>query len=232
MTNTIETLTTKETNQFTKLDAIIVAGAKTFMEVGDALMKVRDAKLYRAKFATFEEYTESRGVSIRQAYRYMVAAETAKELKNVTRVSHDSDPINIEVIEGASENALNELAKTAPEKRAKVAAKAAKNNGGKLTTKSIKEAAAELDHKAKPIVDVEPVKKELPAPAPVETEKPMTPGLFETTIQLMEARIPAELKDRVKYVSVLQRATVRQMKYGKPAEGILSNLDAYTSKAA
>jgi hypothetical protein len=223
------------------------------MEVGDALMKVRDAKLYRAKFATFEEYTESRGVSIRQAYRYMAAAETAKELKNVTNVSHDSDPINIEVIEGASENALNELAKTDPEKRAKVAAKAAKNNGGKLTAKAIKEAAAELDHKAKPIVDVEPVKKELPAPsdnyegqpdipdhyeasvtppAPAETEKPMTPGLFETTIQLMEARIPAELKDRLKYVSVLQRATVRQMKYGKPAEGILSNLDAYTSKAA
>jgi len=52
------------------------------------------------------------------------------------------------------------------------------------------------------------------------------PQGYRNRLIVRQARYPAAPP------RTLQRATVRQMKYGKPAEGILSNLDAYTSKAA
>jgi hypothetical protein len=54
----METLSTSETADWRRFREEIKAGQKTFVEVGLKLMQVRDRRLYRIDFATFEDYCE------------------------------------------------------------------------------------------------------------------------------------------------------------------------------
>ena len=54
----------------------IERGLATFVEVGQALLEVRDGRLYRAEHGTFEDYCRERwGMSDRRARQLMTAAE-------------------------------------------------------------------------------------------------------------------------------------------------------------
>ena len=53
---TIDALTMQETNRKAELEATIERGMQTFVEVGLALMEIRDERLYRDEFRAFEEY--------------------------------------------------------------------------------------------------------------------------------------------------------------------------------
>lgn len=57
-------------------EAIIERGEKTFMEVGKALFRIRDERLYRADFDTFEDYCQGRWHwTARRGRQLMEAAE-------------------------------------------------------------------------------------------------------------------------------------------------------------
>src|SRR3954468_15009600 len=45
---------------FKQLELVIERGLHTFVEVGQALLEIRDRKLYRAEYPTFEEYCKQR----------------------------------------------------------------------------------------------------------------------------------------------------------------------------
>ncbi|MEU3096581.1 hypothetical protein ABZ690_17735, partial [Streptomyces sp. NPDC006967] len=63
-------LTSDEHASLTENEAVIERGIKTFYEVGTALADIRDRKLYRADYGTFEEYAEKRWqMSRRRAYQ-------------------------------------------------------------------------------------------------------------------------------------------------------------------
>lgn len=53
-------LTKPERKELTQYEDVIARGSKTFIEVGNALAAIRDAKLYRAEFETFEKYCHER----------------------------------------------------------------------------------------------------------------------------------------------------------------------------
>lgn len=53
-------LTVKETARLTELEAVIEKGVNTFIEVGDALLIIREEKLYRNEHETFEVYCRVR----------------------------------------------------------------------------------------------------------------------------------------------------------------------------
>lgn len=53
-------LTAAETDLLATAEAVIERGLRTFFEVGDALMLVRENRLYRGTHATFEEYCQAR----------------------------------------------------------------------------------------------------------------------------------------------------------------------------
>lgn len=58
------------------MEGIIEGGLQTFVEVGSALMEIRNSRLYRASHATFEDYCRQRwGMSRIHAHR-MIEAET------------------------------------------------------------------------------------------------------------------------------------------------------------
>ena len=63
-------------------EAVIERGLKTFCEVGEALMAIRDGRLYRESHSTFEAYCTSRwGMSRPYAYNLMDAAGVVINLR-------------------------------------------------------------------------------------------------------------------------------------------------------
>lgn len=75
-------LTPTEQNHLKFYEAKIEKGLKTFIEVGESLLKIKNEKLYRQSHSTFEEYCEKRwNIGIRQSQRLMNAAEVVKNLK-------------------------------------------------------------------------------------------------------------------------------------------------------
>jgi len=68
-------LTKLEAGKLSELESVIERGLPTFTEVGDALMGIRDGKLYRQTHGTFENYCRERwGFSKRHANRLVGAA--------------------------------------------------------------------------------------------------------------------------------------------------------------
>ncbi len=75
------TLTRGEALRLDELETTIDAGLKTFVDVGLALMEIRDSRLYRESYGTFEDYCQNRwGMVRRHANRLIVAAGVIENL--------------------------------------------------------------------------------------------------------------------------------------------------------
>ncbi|MHB1036056.1 MAG: hypothetical protein ACYC35_16765 [Pirellulales bacterium] len=61
---------------------MIDRGQKTFLEVGQALAKIRDGRLYRQKFTTFEQYCQERWGYKRTYVHYLT--EAAKTVETIS----------------------------------------------------------------------------------------------------------------------------------------------------
>lgn len=114
------------------------------MALAQALAEIRDKKLYRAGFSTFEEYCRQKwGFSKQRAYQLLEGAETVKSLPAKSQPLVDS------------ERQARALALVPPEQRAEVLEAA--NASGKVTAASITTAAQketaiiELDKTGYPI---------------------------------------------------------------------------------
>lgn len=69
-------------------EQIIKDGLETYMKVGYALMEIRDNRLYRKEFKTFEDYCQEKwGRSRRWAYHMIEASSVAGILQNVNHGS-------------------------------------------------------------------------------------------------------------------------------------------------
>lgn len=67
--------------RLTELEAVIERGRQTFVEVGLALLEIRDSRLYRESHPTFEDYCRERwGWSRIHAHRQIEAAQVAAML--------------------------------------------------------------------------------------------------------------------------------------------------------
>lgn len=70
-----------EQNELERCEVVIKQGLETFIEVGTALMTIRDKRLYRANHATFEDYCRGVwGMDKRYANRLIAASETISHL--------------------------------------------------------------------------------------------------------------------------------------------------------
>lgn len=74
-------LSTTEVERLSALETTIEHGLQTFVEVGNALMEIRDGRLYRAEYGTFDEYSHERwGMSKTHANRFIEAAQVVENL--------------------------------------------------------------------------------------------------------------------------------------------------------
>ena len=73
-----------ERRSLTELEAIIERGQQTFVEVGQALMEIRDGRLYKEQgHATFEDYCQKRwGWQRRHGYELIQAAEVFANVRS------------------------------------------------------------------------------------------------------------------------------------------------------
>ncbi len=74
-------LSAQEQAELANVEATIRAGLATFIEVGKALVWIRDTKLYRGEFKTFEAYCAARwNIKKAYAFRLMAAASVVEDL--------------------------------------------------------------------------------------------------------------------------------------------------------
>lgn len=76
-----EVITLEEATRLGELERIVETGLTVFVAVGNALLEIRDRRLYRQNFRTFEAYCRDRwGMNRFYAHRIIDAAEVANNL--------------------------------------------------------------------------------------------------------------------------------------------------------
>jgi hypothetical protein len=140
MAEELAPLTKGELDRLTVLEATVDSGLKSFIEVGNALIEIRDSGLYRDTHGTFEAYCDARyGFSRRRGYQLMQAAEVG----TIVHIDNEAQARELGPLLDDPEQLRGALAEAA--------------EGGKPTGAKIKEAVARrLPSKDKP-------KPELPA---------------------------------------------------------------------
>jgi phage N-6-adenine-methyltransferase len=108
-------LTTTEQTRLTSCESIIEVGLSTFVDVGMALLEVRDSRLYRQQYATFEAYCSERWNMVASRARQLIAAaNTVGNLGSVTTVTPTNEAQTRELM-GLSPDAQREVWQTAVE---------------------------------------------------------------------------------------------------------------------
>src|SRR5262249_44046999 len=115
-------------DDFDALDTAIRRAIRGFVDVGRYLAEVRDRRLYREQFATFEAYVAGLGLKRQRAYELIDAAGVAESVSEISDIK----------IERESHAAA--LADVPADKRAEVLKVASKTSGGKITAKAINKA--------------------------------------------------------------------------------------------
>jgi hypothetical protein len=147
-----------EKNDLQYNEGIIQKGLESWRQVSEALLTIRDGRLYRESHKSFEAYCRDRwNISRPRAYQLIGSSEVVKELPE--KMSNMLD----------NPRQAAELAKVPTEKREKVIERTIEREG-KLTAKAIKETARETA----PVEVVE------------EEETPLPPGHSSWAMSHME----------------------------------------------
>ncbi len=202
-------LTSAETELLAKCEATIGKGLKAFREVADALMDVRDHRLYRVEFGTFEEYCRKKwGFTARHAYHLIDAGEVVKNLEREQLFT--DEPIAIP----DTESAARALVKTDRKKQVEAAKRAAK----KSANPTAKQFAEAVEEEEKPHT-----KSYLPDKATVppvkSSSKPKDNADLEKLMELLDeaetqARKIAGCDDVVKTLHELSKTITRKLNGG------------------
>lgn len=148
------TLIPQEQARLEHLEQEIEAGIKTFLTVGNALAEVRESRLYRSRYETFESYCSCRwSLSRSRAYQMIEAAEVVSTIVDTGAPA----PTN--------EGQARALAAAPPEERADVMTAVAEK--GKPTAAAITE---EIEARAEPTTERNMISVEDIFPDPQERE--------------------------------------------------------------
>lgn len=156
-------ITTQEATRLKGLEKTIAKGIATVWKVAEALTEIKESRLYRAKYKTFEEYCAAKwNFTKRRAYQLIEAGETRDSLpENVKQSFPNAKQLN----------ALAKIPKEGRAEAAKVIIDSVKQSGQKLT------AAVIEAHSARPIspikgIDMSKVENGEPPSVPEMTDGP------------------------------------------------------------
>jgi hypothetical protein len=139
MSEDTQVLTAVEATNLDDLELVIEKGLAGFVEVGQALQRIRDGRLYREGFATFEDYCRERW-SLSRSYAYQVI-DGAKIAGTLSAIADTPGPAN--------EAVARELTplKDEPEQVQQVWQETVQEHGPKPTAGQVREV---VKRKAKP----------------------------------------------------------------------------------
>ncbi|MDV6306031.1 MULTISPECIES: hypothetical protein [Gordonia] len=127
-------------------EAVIERGLKSFVEVGQALARIRDERLYKAEFATFEDYCQA---------RWQLNRAHADRLVRTSSLSIQLDRLGAP--SPATESQARELSGLEPGEAQEVMQAAHQATNGKITAKAIKQAREEYESEEEPQYPAQPV---------------------------------------------------------------------------
>lgn len=128
----MEILTTVEVLELETLEDIIEGGLKSFYEMGVALKTIRDNRLYRKDFGTFEDYCQTKWkLNKSHSYRLIDSSEVISDLS----------PIGDKLPETESQTRPLTILKTA-EERIAVWSQVVEKHGDNITAKHVSEEVA------------------------------------------------------------------------------------------
>jgi hypothetical protein len=131
----VDPLSTDEKAELRKYEHVIERGIKVFVEVGEALISIRDARLYRESHPTFESYCRERwGFSKTHANRLIQGAGVAKNLAPIGVIPQNESQVRI----------LASLPPTDQVRVFKQALKLAEGHATAVTARTVQEAAEKL----------------------------------------------------------------------------------------
>jgi hypothetical protein len=175
-----------------RCETIIERGLKTFLEVGTALAQVRDLRLYRGEYDTFEAYCDERwGLKRQRAYELMNAANVVRQMSEISdipapeRESHAA--------------ALAQLKDPDQQRQAwKVARQRAHDLGKRITAALVEAVVRELQHPPAAAIHVPPTADadNDAALAPLGQAAAPATELVQSPVQLGAVqRYPQDLRD-------------------------------------
>lgn len=179
-------LTIIEKSQLTELEATIERGLQTFYEVGTALLSIRESRLYRADYDTFEAYCQKRWNMTRWYANRVIAS--AGVIENLVTIVTKENPLPLP----ATESQVRPLVQLEPAKQVEVWQHVVETVGNdKITARHVEQAVERL---------VKRVEKEEKAAARVEAktyEKPQahTTDLFNHCLLFTESVADCSLAD-------------------------------------
>lgn len=134
-----EKLNVSERGRLRKLEQTVLDGMASFVAVGEALKEIRDGKLYRESYKTFEKYVDDKwGFEKRHAYRLIDAAVTNSKLCPIGHKIERVDEIK-------SESQLREIKDVPVDVMEQVVERAAELAGDdKITASDLKQARQEV----------------------------------------------------------------------------------------
>lgn len=145
MSENVQTLTGVEATALDDLEGVIAKGMATFVEVGRALERIRDRRLYRETHSTFESYCKERwGISRGHAYRQIDGAQVVSVLQDSgtePKMSTRLGDVRLQVGDiPASESVARELAplKAEPEQVQQAWQEAVQEHGPKPTAEQVR----------------------------------------------------------------------------------------------
>lgn len=125
---TMEILNIDESHELERCEVVIKQGLQTFIEVGQALMTIREKRLYRIGFKTFEDYcTHKWGMVQQSATRLIRAYETVTNLQ--------SEPMGSVLPQ--SERQIRPLTSLEPEIQKEVWTEVVKTHGDNITAAKV-----------------------------------------------------------------------------------------------
>jgi hypothetical protein len=85
MQNPEQVVSARETHPLAELEKTIARGKQRLLEMGLALGVIRDQRLYRREFGSFDDYCRAKwGCGRQRAYRLIKAAAAGKGHRSVT----------------------------------------------------------------------------------------------------------------------------------------------------
>src|SRR2546426_2263410 len=127
-----------ERQELLKYERIISKGFIHMRDCAEALRIIRDKKLYREEFPTFQEYCKSKWNREKRTIYYLIeAAACRKDLGNT--VSHE-EPLQL-AVQNASDGAVRALAKVPKRSQKRVLKEVLKKTRDKLTALAVQETA-------------------------------------------------------------------------------------------
>lgn len=155
--NTDINLSGNEIIRLKTLEGVIESGKKAFIEVGMALTEIRDNRLYRKSFDTFEAYCQERWSFSRQfASLQIQSAELAQSLSTIVDIPNEGTAREFVSVPKEQRKEVAETAK-------KIAAEKGRDT---INSRDVKEAKQAKQPKPEPKPSITPHKVEVIEPAP------------------------------------------------------------------